>query len=310
LIQQGQVSEALAVVSRGASIGDLDSLVQFAVWHLDGRHMARNLAGARRLLRSAVELGHVDAALMEIALTANGSGAPANWVKACDLLRNAARADHVAAHQLALLKSMQLDDSGAPLSRPRTEQIGTEPNVTRFARFLSAGECAHIAQVASDLLEPSVVVDPATGRQVPNPVRTSHGGVIGPAREDLVVRAINRRIAAISRTHVDQGEPLAVLHYAPGQQYRPHLDALPGEPNQRIRTVLIYLNQGYGGGGTHFPINGLTVTGRAGDAIMFDNCLADGTVDSRSQHAGLPVTHGAKWLATRWIRAKPYDPWR
>jgi len=23
-------------------------------------------------------------------------------------------------------------------------------------------------------------------------------------------------------------------------------------------------------------------------------------------HAGLPVTHGVKWMASRWIRSEPY----
>ena len=87
-------------------------------------------------------------------------------------------------------------------------------------------------------------------------------------------------------------------------------DALPpGTDNQRIRTVIIYLNQGYEGGQTVFPANGLSLAAQAGDAIMFDNCLVDGTVDLLSRHAGLPVTKGAKWIATRWIRQSTYDPW-
>jgi prolyl 4-hydroxylase len=125
----------------------------------------------------------------------------------------------------------------------------------------------------------------------------------------LVVRAINRRIAEITGTVIEQGEPLSVLHYSPGQQYHPHLDALPGVTNQRVRTVLIYLNQGYGGGATVFSANNLHVQGQAGDAVVFDNCWPDGRIKLDSRHAGLPVTQGTKWLATRWIRAKPYDPW-
>ena len=53
----------------------------------------------------------------------------------------------------------------------------------------------------------------------------------------------------------------------------------------------------------------ITVTPRGGDALLFFNTLADGRADPATRHAGLPVRSGAKWLATRWIRARPLDPW-
>ena len=161
----------------------------------------------------------------------------------------------------------------------------------------------------AELLEPALVIDPVTGGYKEHPIRTSDGGAIGPLRESLVIRAINMRIAKLGGTHVDQGEPLTVLRYRPGQQYRTHLDSIAGAANQRIRTVIVYLNGGYIGGRTHFPAADLTVTGRGGDAIMFDNLLPDGRPDPRSRHAGLPVEEGVKWIATRWIRASRYDPW-
>jgi prolyl 4-hydroxylase len=43
--------------------------------------------------------------------------------------------------------------------------------------------------------------------------------------------------------------------------------------------------------------------------LMFENVAADGRPDRRSRHAGRPVLSGTKWLATRWIRSAPYDPW-
>lgn len=73
--------------------------------------------------------------------------------------------------------------------------------------------------------------------------------------------------------------------------------------------MLVYLNQGYGGGATVFPATGLSVSGRGGDGLLFANLDADGGIDAMAQHAGQPVTAGAKWLCTRWIRQRPYDPW-
>ena len=182
-----------------------------------------------------------------------------------------------------------------------------------FRSFLTPAECAHIASVASDMLEPAHVIDPTTGRYIAHPVRTSSGAAIGPARETLIIQAINRRLAAASGTDVSQGEPLQVLHYAPGQQYRAHHDALSPQQahgNQRRFTMLVYLNDAYEGGATRFIANGIDVRGRAGDMLLFANLRADGSPDPAAQHAGLPITRGAKWLATRWVRALPYDPWQ
>ena len=64
----------------------LAALVLLATWRMIGRPLPRDLPEARKLLRRAVEIGHVDGALMEIAMTANGSGGTADWAGALRLL--------------------------------------------------------------------------------------------------------------------------------------------------------------------------------------------------------------------------------
>lgn len=305
----GQAVAAAAMLEEAGRRGDADAAFTLAVWALGGAPIARDLPRARRALRRAVENGHADAAPMEVALTANGAGAPPDWRGAVDLLTASQRVDPTAQAQLALLAAMDLDANGDPRQRPVAERLSSAPNVARVAKLLTPAECAHVAHVAQPLLEAAVVADPATGRMIRHPVRTSLGAVIGPTREDLVIAAINRRIAVASGLPYGHGEPLAVLAYQPGHEYKPHFDTLPHVANQRVRTVLVYLNDGFTGGETRFMANGLTVAPRAGDAIIFDTVTADGAVDQRSQHAGLPVKSGTKWLATRWIRARPYDPW-
>jgi prolyl 4-hydroxylase len=149
----------------------------------------------------------------------------------------------------------------------------------------------------------------ASGGQMPHPTRTSSGMNFDPTMEDAVVHQINRRIAAVTATDVLCGEPLHVLRYAPGQEYRPHLDAIPGAGNQRVWTALVYLNQDFAGGETRFDLLGLAFRGSAGDALVFRNADREGNPDLRLRHAGVPVTAGVKWLASRWIRALPHDPW-
>ncbi|MFV1920356.1 2OG-Fe(II) oxygenase [Sphingomonas sp. MJ1 (PH-R8)] len=310
LLEKGRTVEAIAATERAAASGDKEALFRLALWHLIGEILPRDLPRAHQLLRKAREAGHVEAAHMEIALTVTGSGAQADWSTGCMLLQKLSSIDAAAAHQAQLLTAMRLDAFGVPKALPKAEVLSASPRVTLFRDFLTEAECAHIAATSAPLLEPSLVVDPASGRQMPHPIRTSDGALIGPTREDPVIRAINLRIAAISQTDVAQGEALTILRYRPGQQYRLHLDTLPHTRNQRVKTVLVYLNGGFAGGETQFPSIGLTVAPRGGDALVFDNVTEDGRPDVRTKHAGLPVRAGAKWLATRWIRARSFDPWR
>ena len=97
-----------------------------------------------------------------------------------------------------------------------------------------------------------------------------------------------------------------VLRYQQGQEYRPHLDALPGLENQRVLTALVYLNDAYLGGETEFTRLGLKVKGRKGDVLVFRNTTADGSPDPISEHAGLPVVNGIKYLGSRWIRDRSH----
>ena len=181
------------------------------------------------------------------------------------------------------------------------------PDVMRFGALFTGAECDYLAGLAEPMLEPAVVIDPDSGRFILDPVRKSDVAAFPLAIENPVVRALNRRIAAASGTDVAQGEPLQVISYKPGQQYKPHVDAIAGADNQRILTMLVYLNDGYGGGETQFLPNGPIVRGNKGDAILFRNVDAAGRADPASRHAGLAVTAGRKLIASRWIRQRPID---
>jgi prolyl 4-hydroxylase len=112
-------------------------------------------------------------------------------------------------------------------------------------------------------------------------------------------------------------EPLQVIHYTPGQQYKTHVDfAYPrvDDPLQptRFATLLLYLNEGMQGGETTFPrwmnaetSSDLRIKPELGKAVLFYNQLPDGNMDELSQHAALPVQTSEKYLANMWI----WDPY-
>lgn len=295
-----------ADVERAAAAGDPEAQFQLAQCRLLGTNGPRDLGAAHDLLARAGGKGHVGAIRMQAFLTGNGTGRPSDPDAAAAMLQRIRAQDLYAELQLAFSAKMRGDEEAARLP---VETLSERPLVRAVRGLLSREECRYLTAMAEPHLEASYILDPVTGARIPHPVRTSSGMSFGPFGEDLVVHRLNRRIARITGTDVSWGEPLHILRYAPGEQYRPHVDALPGVANQRHWTMLVYLNAGYAGGETRFDLAGVTFAGREGDALIFRNVDDEGRPDPASRHAGLPVTSGVKWLATRWIRAAPYHPW-
>lgn len=306
LLDQRQVVEAAATLSSAADAGDPAALVELAQWRILGSILPRDLAAARTLLDRASLAGHVDAALLHASFLAAEVGGPADWPRALALLDALCERSPAAREQVAMISRMAIDPTGRPVSVPSIDPVRDRPWIARCPAFLTIDECDYLARLGRPLLQPSVVVDPTTGRMIPNPVRRSQGMMFGVHSEDLVVNAINRRIAALSATQFDQGEPLQLLQYGPGEEYRPHLDTLPNEPNQRRTTVIIYLSDAYKGGETLFPRLGLEVRGAKGEALIFRNVDETGRPEPLSLHAGAPVRQGTKTICTRWIRQRRF----
>jgi prolyl 4-hydroxylase len=306
LAAAGRMAEHAALVEQAAAAGEAEALVELAIWRLDGVNGGRDVAAAHALLDQAVALGQIEAIRLKATLVGSGTGGPRDPDRAEQLLRRIEKADPYAAVQIASAKAMRTTAETAQLP---VEFLSQSPEIRAIRGLLAPQECRYILWLAEPHLEPSYVLDPRTGQRDPHPVRTSSGMSLGPTAEDRVIQFINARLAQVTGTDPDQGEPLHVLRYLPGQQYRPHVDVLPGISNQRHWTVLVYLNDGYGGGATRFDRAGVEFAGREGDALVFRNVDAAGASDPRTRHAGLPVTEGTKWLATRWIRERRYHPW-
>ena len=306
LLRARRFAEAARMLIALAAGDDEDALPELAGWRISGDLIRRDLAEARSLLGRAAANGNDEAALLHASFLAAGVGGAPQWQAARDEIVRLAAKHRRASAQLDLLRAMDLDEEGFPARPAETRILSDSPWAVASEGFLSEAECAYLKAVLERDLQPSVVVDPASGRMVPHPIRTSDGAVYGVFAEDLVVSAINRRIAALSGTALAQGEPLQLLRYRPGAEYRAHMDALPSEPNQRVMTVLVYLSEDYQGGETRFLRTGLDFRGRMGDAILFRNAREDGSPDPMSLHAGLPVTRGVKYVASRWIRANAF----
>lgn len=294
----------LAAIEAAARAGAPGAWLELGRLFLGGRDVPRDLARSRACFARAAEAGERAAIAVHRAFVANGTGGAADWRAAVRLLE-ADNADPDAARQLALISAMPLDDEGHPRSTPAGETLNAEPRIVLFRQFLTDAESDYLIASATPRFQPALVVHPTSGQQIPDPIRTSNVAAFPLALEQPAIHALNRRIAAASGSDVRAGEPLTVLRYRPGQHYRPHLDALPGGGNQRVATMLIYLNEGYGGGETAFPRLGLRVRARKGDALLFRNARSDGQPDPLTLHEGVKVSAGEKLVASRWIRQSP-----
>lgn len=176
--------------------------------------------------------------------------------------------------------------------------------------MLTAQECADLIELARPRLQRALTVD-SDGKHQVDQRRTSEG-MFFTLNELPLVGRIEQRLASLLGVPVNHGEGLQILHYLPGQEYEPHYDwfdpeqpgygAITAVGGQRIASVVMYLNTPAQGGGTAFPEIGLTVTARRGSAVYF----AYEGGDRSSLHAGLPVVRGEKWIATKWLRERPY----
>ncbi|HEX8222703.1 MAG TPA: 2OG-Fe(II) oxygenase [Allosphingosinicella sp.] len=288
-------------------MAEADALFEAAAAKLRGDGGVRDLAGARELFRQAGGGGRVNAAVVYANLLAAGVGGPRDWPGALRLLAALARVNPRSRRELERVEAMALDAAGDPLALPEGERLCEAPAVTIFRGLFSPAECSYLAGAAVPMLEPAVVVDPASGRQRPDPVRVCDSAGFPWPLENPAVHALNRRLAAASGTAPEQGEPLQVLRYRPGGEYRPHFDAIPSFSNQRTMTFLVWLNEDYEGGKTFFPTAGLRLKGTTGDAVLFRNTGPDGRRDPAAGHAGLPVIQGEKLIASRWIRERPFE---
>jgi prolyl 4-hydroxylase len=301
----GRTEEALRLIRQTADARHPDGLFTLADCYWRGVGVSKDLARARGLFEAAADAGQPMAIRAWTNLLSSGIGGQRNWPEALRRLEQEARVDGLRARMLEVIQAMELDPNGDPIRIPSAERISDRPDVRLIRGAFSAAECDFLILLAEPTYERSLVI--MNGRDVPDPIRTSDGSTIHWLIEDPATHAINRRIAALSGTSVDQGEPLHILRYRPGQQYHPHHDWLP-PPNRRVMTVLIYLNEEYQGGETLFAKTDLKVKGRKGDALVFVSALPNGDLDPLSEHAGLPVTSGTKYLASRWIREGRHIP--
>lgn len=178
--------------------------------------------------------------------------------------------------------------------------------------ILEPHECDYIISKAESSFTRSSVV----GIDGPDESRTSETAWIG--KDDPVARKILERACELTGKSYENTEDLQVVRYKPGTYYRAHHDACCEETEacslfenkggQRVGTLLVYLNDDFTDGETHFPDFGdLKMKAPPGSAIFFKPLGSEDKCHPKALHAGLPISSGTKYVCNAWVRESEFS---
>jgi prolyl 4-hydroxylase len=116
---------------------------------------------------------------------------------------------------------------------------------------------------------------------------------------------------------IENMENLHIVKYQVGGEYKEHHDFFfPNEDyyerectnrgGQRLKSALIYLNDDFEGGETHFPKLNKIIKPEINKMVIWDNINEDNSLNYDSLHAGLPVKSGVKYICIVWIRENKF----
>ncbi|WP_409294134.1 2OG-Fe(II) oxygenase [Peribacillus sp. SCS-26] len=180
-----------------------------------------------------------------------------------------------------------------------------EPLVVVLGNVLSYEECDELIQLSIARIQRSKI---GADRNI-NEIRTSSGMFFEQNENDTIYK-IEKRISSIMGIPIENSDGIQILNYKPGQEYRPHYDFFSSTSkaaqNNRISTLVIYLNDVEEGGETFFPNLNFSVTPQKGLAVYFEYFYQDQSLNELTLHGGAPVIQGEKWVATQWMRRQKF----
>jgi hypothetical protein len=285
------------------SLSEADAVHYMAVMAAEGTGVPQDWAAALDHLARAAQL---QSRLAQAEL----AGLSGEWALAHDILAGEA----VAESRWAQLRSAI--DLAEWLEPPCTPLQSEVPGMATVEDVATPDICDWLIARARPKVTPAQMYDRTTGEYFSSSNRTNSACPLRGPDSDLIVAIVRARIAGATGMRVPAMESPAILHYAVGQEFRPHFDILldPNAPDyakqfaagrQRVLTFLLALNDDYEGGETEFPEIGARWRGRKGSALFFWNVKADGALDRRMRHGGCPVTRGEKWMFSQWVRGRP-----
>lgn len=193
-------------------------------------------------------------------------------------------------------------------------RLANELQIYQVRRFLNDAECEGLIAAAADHYNQSRVI--TDGDHVYDESRTSESCFLSrDYGDDPWVQSVHAKLMDLyGWGDTLNSDPLQLHKYDVGQLFAQHADYydMPEQAErvertgQRTWTMIVYLNDDFMGGETKFPFIGLKCVPRKGTLVLWNNLFPeDGEPNPLSQHAGLPVAEGTKYLLSKWFRDMP-----
>lgn len=187
--------------------------------------------------------------------------------------------------------------------------LHTNPLVAQINNLLTEEQCSQLIALGTEMRRARVV---SSDDAVVSKWRTNDAQPLTYNHCPETVY-LEKKLEEITRIPLAHGERLQLLHYKPGQYYKPHNDWFHINNSvtnmtvsgQRVATCVTYLNDVTKGGETYFPKLGIRVSPQAGSAVYFEYTDRQGRTTSDCLHSSEPVIQGEKWVLTKWLRQRP-----
>ena len=116
---------------------------------------------------------------------------------------------------------------------------------------------------------------------------------------------LNKIIAEmLSRICLCRFEDWQASKYEVGDLFNYHNDAGIHADNERLYTVILYLNDDFEGGETDFRNKGVRVIPKKGKLVLWRNLDNQNRVNDEMQHSGLQIIEGTKYVLVNFIRLR------
>jgi prolyl 4-hydroxylase len=108
---------------------------------------------------------------------------------------------------------------------------------------------------------------------------------------------------------IKQVELAQIQKYEDSQFVKNHVDyfndGVEITNNDKMATLIVYLNDDFDGGETLFNNLGYKIKPQKGSALFFNYNYSE-IVNKKTRHEALPVSNGVKYIITFWVRQRPY----
>ena len=323
--------EPLEALENAVQAGDMHAAVRLGLRYLTARGAPPEPARGVALIEQAAQAGDAEGAFLAATIASSVLWRAQDWDEAFDYLARAAERGHGRSQScLRILAGGPSGDTiegedwdslrgaidlAAWLAPPEPRLLREQPRIQVIEKFAPPAACDWLITQARDRLSRATIYDKSTGGTTRDGRRTNTQCDLDVENCGVLTFILRGRIAAITGRPDQAMEIPKVLHYEPGETFAKHFDYLnPEEPafanelavrGQRTDTFLIYLNDDFDGGETHFNRLELSNKGAKGDALLFSNVDTAGKPDEDTMHTGMPPTSGQKWLFSQWIREYP-----